>query len=254
MHGHNVVVKAPPYIPITDKFDPFYSLSTEDLEYMRDWGVKIVRLGVMWESVEVQPEVYDFEYLTKVESLINRLGEYGIYTMVDNHQDLFSRKFCGNGAPVFYSPEVVEDHCPYTSLLAAYTRWVGHCTPFKDYNMEKDEEGIPLISECVKQDFFKLYTSPDIASVFEQFWDNAHGLQDKMFAFWKVVATKFKGNTNVIGYDIMNEPWTANMYKDITLFINTQKFDREKLFPFHVKADKAVREVDPDAIIFFSPC
>ena len=42
-----------------------------------------------------------------------------------------------------------------------------------------------------------------------------------MFEFWKVVVTRFKGNKNVIGYDIMNEPWTANMYKDITLFLDT---------------------------------
>jgi endoglycosylceramidase len=75
-----------------------------------------------------------------------------------------------------------------------------------------------------------------------------------MFEFWKVVVTRFKGNKNVIGYDIMNEPWTANMYKDITLFLDTQKFDRTKLFPFHQRADKVVRDIDPSAIIFFSPC
>ena len=51
-HGQNVVVKLPPYIPVTDKFDAFMSVNDEDLKYMQEWGVKIVRLGVMWESVE----------------------------------------------------------------------------------------------------------------------------------------------------------------------------------------------------------
>jgi hypothetical protein len=31
---------------------------------MRDWGIKIVRLGVMWEAVEQQEGVYDMNYLT----------------------------------------------------------------------------------------------------------------------------------------------------------------------------------------------
>jgi hypothetical protein len=39
----------------------------------------------MWEAVETKPGVYDQDYLDKVESLINRLGEAGIYTLVDAH-------------------------------------------------------------------------------------------------------------------------------------------------------------------------
>jgi aryl-phospho-beta-D-glucosidase BglC (GH1 family) len=52
-----------------------------------------------------------------------------------------------------------------------------------------------------------------------------------MMDFWKVVAKKFSDNPNVIGYDILNEPWAANMYHDASLFYDTKKFDRTKLFP-----------------------
>lgn len=34
-HGTNVVYKSPPYYPITDKFDPLYSLSKEDIQFMK---------------------------------------------------------------------------------------------------------------------------------------------------------------------------------------------------------------------------
>ena len=84
-HGQNVVVKAAPYIPSQDAFDPFMSVSTEDLENMRDWGVKLVRLGVLWEAVETAPGVYDHAYLEEVDKLVNRFAEYGIYSMLDNH-------------------------------------------------------------------------------------------------------------------------------------------------------------------------
>jgi len=47
--------------------------------------MNFVRLGVMWEAVERSPGVYDMDYLNKVDNLITRLGEAGIYTLVDMH-------------------------------------------------------------------------------------------------------------------------------------------------------------------------
>jgi len=48
-------VKGFPYIPQQDVFHPHMSLSDKDLQDMIDWGITLVRLGVMWESVEVAP-------------------------------------------------------------------------------------------------------------------------------------------------------------------------------------------------------
>jgi len=48
-------------------------------------GVKIVRLGVIWEAVEKSPGTYDLQYLDSVEKIVNRLAEYGIYTIIDSH-------------------------------------------------------------------------------------------------------------------------------------------------------------------------
>jgi hypothetical protein len=47
--------------------------------------MNFVRLGVMWEGVERQRGVYDKEYLARVDKLITKLGEAGIYTLVDAH-------------------------------------------------------------------------------------------------------------------------------------------------------------------------
>lgn len=47
--------------------------------------MNFVRLGVMWEAVERQRDVYDMEYLAQVNDLITKLGEAGIYTLVDAH-------------------------------------------------------------------------------------------------------------------------------------------------------------------------
>ena len=39
------------------------SLMDEEIDLLRKWGTNIVRLGVIWESVEKAPGVYDQEYL-----------------------------------------------------------------------------------------------------------------------------------------------------------------------------------------------
>lgn len=102
-HGVNVVYKVPPYIPDNSTFDPQTSLSDKDITDLKNWGFNFVRLGVMWESVESKPGVYNQTYLREVDALITRLGEAGIYTLVDSHQDVMARVVCGEGMPDFYA-------------------------------------------------------------------------------------------------------------------------------------------------------
>lgn len=84
-HGVNVVYKQKPYIPTQDKFDFENSLSDQDIKYLKSWGMNFVRLGVMWEAVETKQGVYDTAYLSKINDLITKLGQNGIYTLVDAH-------------------------------------------------------------------------------------------------------------------------------------------------------------------------
>ena len=120
-HGANVVIKLPPYLPDLDKFDPYMSLNTEyDFQVMKKLGFNSVRLGVIWEAVEKEPDVYDMEYLDKVEEIINNLGEKGIYTMIDAHQDVFSRNFCGEGVPYFYANQLEYDKKCNASIVTQF--------------------------------------------------------------------------------------------------------------------------------------
>ena len=117
--------------------------------------------------------------------------------------------------------------------------------------MPTGEDGLPLLEECAKRDSIAMHSSPELASAFEHLWENRNGLQDKFAAFWKVVADKFKDNTNILGYDIVNEPWASNMFKDSSLAFDTKRFDREKLQPMYEKVASAIREVDQDHVILF---
>ena len=39
----------------------------------------------MWEGVETAPGIYNLTYLQVINELINKLGQKGIYTLVDAH-------------------------------------------------------------------------------------------------------------------------------------------------------------------------
>ena len=52
-----------------------------------------------------------------------------------------------------------------------------------------------------------------------------------MMDFWSVVAERFSSNPNVVGYDIFNEPWPANIYHEESLMRHPRSFDETKLFP-----------------------
>ncbi|MDE5931614.1 MAG: glycoside hydrolase family 5 protein [Lachnospiraceae bacterium] len=64
----------------------------------RRMGFNLIRFGIFWDGVEPQPGKYDMEYLCRVKDAIVLAEKYGLYVMVDMHQDLFGRKYA-DGAP-----------------------------------------------------------------------------------------------------------------------------------------------------------
>jgi len=80
-----VVYKMPSYVPDAETFDINLSMTDEDIANLKSWGMNIVRLGVLWEAVEVEEGVYNTSYLEAMGDLINRMGKQGIYTLVDSH-------------------------------------------------------------------------------------------------------------------------------------------------------------------------
>lgn len=88
--GPNIVVKIPPYYPVTEEFDVIMSFSRQDMAQLKSWGLNGIRLAVMWTGVEPNEGNYSQEYLTKMKDIVNLAGEYGIYSLIEFHQDLLS--------------------------------------------------------------------------------------------------------------------------------------------------------------------
>jgi hypothetical protein len=99
--GVNAVAKWAPYVPITEGFNAWTTLSDQDFANLQSWGQNIIRLGVMWAGLEPTQGEYNETYIQIIESIVNKASRYGIYTLLDMHQDLLSEKFCGDGLPLW---------------------------------------------------------------------------------------------------------------------------------------------------------
>lgn len=151
------------------------------MENLQAWGMNMIRLGVMWEAVETSPGVFNSTYLDEIVELINELGKHGIYTMVDNHQDVISRLTCGEGVPDFHVSDVINynngelNKCSgnWTDPSFKLLREIDQpCVSIDSYNFTKDSNNWPLIKECNENPFFKYYTTSEVMAFFDALYTN----------------------------------------------------------------------------------
>jgi endoglycosylceramidase len=152
--------------------------SISSFEHLAKFGFNCIRLGIIWDGVEPQPGIYDEKYLDKIEERINWAAQNGIYVLLDMHQDLYS---------VLYS-----DGAPVWATL---------------------NENQPHVAGAIWSDAY--FSSPAVQKAFDNFWANKPasdgiGLQDHYTNMWQHIARRFGNHKNVIGYDIMNEPFNGS--------------------------------------------
>jgi endoglycosylceramidase len=92
-HGFDIVKKRAPYYPS--------SFTDQDARFLANEGFTAARIGLIWAGAEPQPGHYDEAYMGKVAAFNELLAHYGIRTLVDFHQDLWSAGAGGDGAPAW---------------------------------------------------------------------------------------------------------------------------------------------------------
>ena len=64
------------------------------------WGFNLIRLSTSWEAVMHEgPGIIDKDYISYLKDFVSFAGEYGLYVLIDPHQDVWSRFTGGDGAP-----------------------------------------------------------------------------------------------------------------------------------------------------------
>lgn len=94
-------MKGPPYHPKVDVWDPQYSFNEDDARFLGDLNVNSIRLGMMWPGVEPVRGQYNYTYINIMKGIVENCQKYGIYVILNMHQDGLSEKFCGEGIPLW---------------------------------------------------------------------------------------------------------------------------------------------------------
>lgn len=239
-HGVNAVYKEAPWYPPSESFDTDSSLDNETMDNLRKWGFNLVRLGVMWPGVEPQKGYIDKSYLQAAEKLVNGLGARGVYTLADLHQDIGSRRFCGEGFPEYYVDELLADPNSRLAKADKFPKPMASEIPL-------NASGYPILSECLKREFASYYITDAAGALWHELYTPGSELQLGFLRYWKSVASQFKDNTYVLGYELLNEPsgfclegGFGNCVKSASIPFGNH-VEGDYLAPMYEKAAKEIR-------------
>jgi endoglycosylceramidase len=161
-------------------------------------GFNVVRLGMTWSGLEPgtaqandpaicrkgapgDPQQFNQAvidaYLGNLQRTVDLLGSYGIYTILDMHQDVYNHLFDGEGAP---SWAVCTDGVRLTDPPG---RWSNS------------------------------YASAAAGAAYRNFWTNdvVGNLQGEYDRVWATIAAYFRADPWVAGYDPFNEPFSTSL-------------------------------------------
>ena len=171
LNGVNVVNKSKEDNYLFEAGPEFYAS-------LKAWGFNCIRFIIIWDGLEPEPGVFNEQYLLEIDKRIKWAADNGVFVVLDMHQDLYSVKY-SDGAPEWATLDEGKPHQAGEIWSDAY-----------------------MISEAVQTSF-------------DNFWDNKPapdgiGVQDHYANLWKHIASRYRHNPTVIGYDIMNEPFPGS--------------------------------------------
>ncbi len=204
LHGVDLVYKIPPY-EVEVNGTGRNVLTPAEAQRMAQLGFDVVRLGVVWKGLEPgtdpinDPDICkpgtprasgpaQFSakifntYMDRLEATISLLARYGIYSLVDMHQDVYNEVFGGEGAP----------------------NWAV-CT-----------DGIAPKPQLGIQNWSVNYMGPGVTQAYGHFWMNdvVGNIQGEFDNLWTKIGSRLRSNPWVIGYDPFNEPYGPGLATD----------------------------------------
>ncbi|GBG27674.1 Endoglycoceramidase [Hondaea fermentalgiana] len=174
----------------------------EHLGRLRSWGFSFLRFIVTWEAIEhAGPGKYDAAYLDYLLAVIRKCAEHEISVFIDPHQDVWSRWTGGDGAPRWTLDKIGFNVSNlHTSGASVTHQEFGDPFPRMVWPTNYNRlAAATMFTLFFAGDVYAPNTLVDGVPV-QTF------LQGHYIAAMRKVAQTLQNETNVLGYDTLNEP------------------------------------------------
>jgi endoglycosylceramidase len=178
------------------KLPPFVAMEDPAiLDRVAELGFSAIRLPFIWEAFEPEPGRYDTAYMARMTAIAAAAWDRGLFTIVDIHQDGFSRNMtrgCGSGFPLWAISPRATPHAP--------------------------DNGCDCRTWALQE-----LTDPNMHRSFSDFYADHYGVRTRYLAMLGQVASAFAAIPGVIGYDPLNEPWGDERREIMPLYRDAAK-------------------------------
>ncbi|KAG9396974.1 Cellulase (glycosyl hydrolase family 5) [Carpediemonas membranifera] len=210
-----------------DNADPVAALKN-----IKELGFNGIRLMLFWECIEPQQNTYSKRYLDQVASFIELCEAHDVLVLIDFHQDLFSRRLAGSGAPDWALPPILRNAI--------------------DKKLLGPKGGYDHVMPCDKTWGGKYATDKCQEVVWEHWWSTSELRRAYINMTKSVVSHDGLMRENVIGVDIFNEPSFAELFHAHILAKPWLfKKVRTQLADFYSDAIQSLSGVVPSRVLFF---
>ena len=191
----------------------YLELTEADYQKMASFGFNVIRLGVAWQNIEPTEGSYDANYFANyIDKNINWAKKYRIHVVLSFMQWFWSPYFDNLQAGAHGFPSWLFTSYPKTEA--------GRTQSQADFLQGKGPNGTEATA------------------------DNP-SMQDRMINVWKYVATRYKNEPIILGYDLFNEPPGGGLGTDTA----TDSY----LLPFYERLVDEIKTVDSNHIFIYEP-
>jgi endoglycosylceramidase len=215
IRGTNSVRKSEPFIsPLADGW-----LGPADLATFRTNGWNGIRLGVWAARLMPEPRVVDDGYLDEVAAVVDALSAAGIWILLDFHQDVFW------GMPSWATTPAAAALSDEVPPLFAPVGWAaGYLTDRSNRQWDDWWANVEVVPGTTMWEAFG--------------------------AGVEAVAQRFAGSPNVIGIDLLNEPFAGSSFWECASVCYGRY---QQVAQFFAHLTDRVRSVAPDLPVWWEP-